>query len=189
VSVGFVPRVVVGGRARTSPTLAVKDASHRCAVGFADPWLRASVGPVAARFNGEGSAHAAACAAANSGRWVVARSAASEGATGHRWSGPAPPAGGEPGSLWHCGTDPHAPPARCVPATPRRGRWARVASVRRNRPSRTARPACCPRRHARRHARRHSRRAPRMTTKPPERGYHARPPHPPSRHARPAPRS
>jgi len=28
-----------------------------------------------------------------------------------------------------------------------------------------------------------------MTTKPPERGYHARPPHPPSRHARPAPRS
>jgi len=27
----------VGGRARTSPTLAVKDASHRCAVGFADP--------------------------------------------------------------------------------------------------------------------------------------------------------
>jgi hypothetical protein len=31
--------VVVGGRARTSPTLAVKDvaALRRCAVGFADP--------------------------------------------------------------------------------------------------------------------------------------------------------
>jgi len=37
VSVGSVPWVVVGGRARTSPTLAVKDASHRCAAAFGRP--------------------------------------------------------------------------------------------------------------------------------------------------------
>jgi len=29
--------VLVGGRARTSPTLAVKDASHRCAAAFGRP--------------------------------------------------------------------------------------------------------------------------------------------------------
>jgi len=48
--------------ARRSPSRIAFGARFAAACGR--PWLRASVGPVAARFNGEGSAHAAACAAA-----------------------------------------------------------------------------------------------------------------------------
>jgi len=47
--------------ARRSPS---RTSLRRCAVGSADPWLRASVGLVGGALNDAGSARAAACAAA-----------------------------------------------------------------------------------------------------------------------------